>query len=162
MVNYQALILSMMVGMTGCQAETPPAAAYAQTFALVQLNLGSQQISVQLADTEARRAQGLMGQQPLKQGMLLLNPQARPMTLWMKNTPSALDVAFIDQQWRIISIAQMQPFSEQLHDSPKPALAALEMPLGWFAKQNIRPGQQLVYCPDQPKQCLSSPTTRLD
>lgn len=161
-MNYQGFILSVMLVMTGCQAATPPAASYPETFALIQLNLGSQQIAVQLADTEAKRAQGLMGQQPLKHGMLLLNPQARAMTLWMKNTPTALDVAFIDQQWRIISIAQMQPFSEQLHDSPKPALAALEMPLGWFAKQNIQPGQQLVFCPEQPKQCLATATTQLE
>jgi len=117
-----------------------------QTFELVKIQIGTEQQQVQLADTEAKRRQGLMGQTPLQHGMLLLHQTPKPMVLWMKNTPSALDVAFIDANWRIVGLTQMHPFSETLHPSPGPVIGALEMPLGWFAKAQVTVGQQVSLC----------------
>ena len=129
--------------MTGCHAQSTQ---LTEQFELVTLNIGSKVQQVQLADNEAKRRQGLMGQIPLQHGMLLLNQTPKTMVLWMKNTPSALDVAIFDANWTIVGMTQMQPFSEELHESPGQVLGALEMPLGWFATENIQLGQQLTLC----------------
>ncbi len=122
-------------------------------FALVPLQLGAYQIKVQLADTTEKRMQGLMGQKPIENGLILLYEEPRIISLWMKNTPSALDVAFIDTDWRIRQINQMEPFSLMTHQSNEPAIAALEMPLGWFKKHQISVGMTVHFCPAKPQYC---------
>lgn len=136
------LIVATLI-VAGCHAQTNP---FTEQFELVTLQVGAEVLQVQLADNEAKRRQGLMGQTPLQHGMLLLHQTPKTMVLWMKNTPSALDVAFFDANWKIVGMTQMQPFSEDLHESPGPVLGALEMPLGWFAKANIQLGQTLRLC----------------
>lgn len=139
--------------MNGCHALTAET-EFSEKFELVQLQIGSVQSQVQLADNEAKRRQGLMGQIPLQHGMLLLHQTPKQMVLWMKNTPSALDVAFIDANWTIVGFTQMHPFSEELHESPGDVLGALEMPLGWFASAKVTVGQRIHLCK---KQCNPTP-----
>lgn len=154
MKRYIGVVLAGLL-ISGCHAQ-PAATQFPEKFELVQLRVGSSVQQVQLADTEAKRRQGLMGQIPLQHGMLLLHQTPKRMVLWMKNTPSALDVAFIDANWNIVGMTQMQPFSEDLHESPGPVLGALEMPLGWFAKANIAVGQQLSICKTPCEQSTNS------
>ena len=126
---------------------------HAVEFSLVPLQLGEFEIQVQLADTTEKRMQGLMGQQPLQHGLILLYQEPREISLWMKNTPSALDVAFIDEHWIVRQITDMEPFSLTTHTSTSPALAALEMPKGWFAAHKIKVGTAISYCPVAKEQC---------
>ncbi len=153
-----SLLLPMLLLLPACYAsplpqQTTSAALAFSEFAMVKLKLGDKLIEVQLADSPARRSQGLMGQSPLHHGMLLLQDEVKPVVLWMKNTPEPLDVAFISADWTIVSIQQMQAYSETRHSSVGPVIAALEMPLGWFAKQNIQLGSKVLYCQDQPNSC---------
>jgi len=150
MLSRATLLFSILtlLSLTSCHA-----AGLSQKFSLVQLQIKDLQIQVQLADTPAKRSQGLMGQSPLKHGMLLLLQQPAEMVLWMKNTPESLDVAFIDTNWRIVAIRAMQANTETLHPSERIVRAALEMPPGWFDQANIKVGDQLIYCPEQPKLC---------
>jgi hypothetical protein len=143
---------------SGCHAQQTQS-QFTEQFELVTIRIGTAIQQVQLADTSAKRRQGLMGQIPLQHGMLLLHPSPNQMVLWMKNTPSALDVAFFDANWTIVGMTQMQPYSEDLHESPGPVLGALEMPLGWFAKANIAVGQQLTLCKVQ---CEPATNSKLD
>ncbi len=135
-----------LLPLAACQAEVP-------VFPLIPLQAGDQQLQVQLADTVERRMRGLMEQAPVKHGMLLLYDTPRPMTLWMKNTPTALDVAFIDPDWRISKIQPMMANSEDLHESPGEVIAALEMPLGWFAANKVQVGQPVSSCQLIPDSC---------
>ncbi len=50
-------------------------------FSLVPLQLGEFEIQVQLADTTEKRMQGLMGQQPLQNGLILLYQEPREISL---------------------------------------------------------------------------------
>lgn len=122
-------------------------------FSLVPLQLGEFEIQVQLADTTEKRMQGLMGQQPLQHGLILLYQEAREISLWMKNTPSALDVAFIDEDWTVRQLTSMQPYSLDTHTSSSPAIAALEMPKGWFVAHKISVGTKISYCPNAKEKC---------
>ena len=149
-------IASLMINGSHALTSEPQ---FTEKFELVQINIGTEQLKVQLADTEGKRRQGLMGQTPLQHGMLLLHQTPTQMVLWMKNTPSALDVAFIDANWQIVGLTQMQPFSEELHESPGPVLATLEMPLGWFASSKIQVGMKLNLCLPQ---CQPLPSQQPD
>jgi uncharacterized membrane protein (UPF0127 family) len=52
-------------------------------------------------------------------------------------------VAFLDESGSIINIEDMQPQTLTDHCSNKPALFALEMNLGWFAKHGLKPGSKI-------------------
>lgn len=116
------------------------------SFEKVPLQVATAMIEVQVADTAAKRMRGLMEQYPVKNGMLLLNDEPREMILWMKNTPSDLDVAFIDASWRIVKISQMQANTETLHPSGQDVIGALEMPLNWFNQHQVKVGDKISNC----------------
>lgn len=116
-----------------------------ESFPLVMLNVDGVQVVAQHANTESLRQQGLMWQHPpLSHGMWLSYPSPQVIALWMKNTPAPLDVAFVGPDSRVIGFATMQPYSEQTHISPGVAIAALEMPAGWFAQHRVEIGDQVT------------------
>ena len=63
---------------------------------------------VEIADDEAERARGLMYREPLAddRGMLFQFPDMAERGFWMENTPSSLDIVYIDDEGRIVSIAR--------------------------------------------------------
>lgn len=134
-----ALMMSLFV-VSACAA---PEQEQPVTFPQVTIQIADIQRMVQLADTPQLRERGLMFQQSAEGGMLLLYPEPRLISLWMRNTDLALDVAFIDPQWRIVAITPMHPLDETPVSAPSAALAALEMPRDWFARHNIQVGDKL-------------------
>ncbi len=137
------LLISSLIAAVGLSLS---ACASTITFEKVPLQVAATSIEVQVADTVAKRMRGLMEQYPVKNGMLLLNEEPREMILWMKNTPSDLDVAFIDASWRIVKISQMQANTETLHPSGQDVIGALEMPLNWFSQHQIKVGDKVQNC----------------
>jgi hypothetical protein len=111
----------------------------------VELGAGMHVIRAEVADSFATRMQGLMRRTSLPQngGMLFVFDEDGTHCMWMKNTLIPLSVAFLDQSGAIVSIADMQPYSEQSHCAARPARYALEMTLGWFEKRGIRAGARL-------------------
>jgi uncharacterized membrane protein (UPF0127 family) len=101
------------------------------------------QITAEVADTPALRTRGLMGRQslPPNHGMLFVFEQPQQQCFWMRNTPLPLSIAFLDDEGRISSMADMQPLSEATHCSHVPVRYALEMEQGWFTKRGIQPGE---------------------
>jgi uncharacterized protein len=110
------------------------------------LRIGEHTIRAELANTPETRRKGLMFRTRLGEssGMIFVFPREQRISMWMKNTPTALSVAFIDADGRILNIENMQPHSEQSHSSSGPARFALEMNQGWFKKRGIRPGDEVV------------------
>jgi uncharacterized membrane protein (UPF0127 family) len=119
-----------------------PPAGLAQA-AVTTLTVRFFQITAEVADTPALRTRGLMGRQslPPNHGMLFVFEQPQQQCFWMRNTPLPLTIAFLDDEGRISSMADMQPFSEATHCSQVPVRYALEMEQGWFAKRGIQPGE---------------------
>ena len=69
---------------------------------------------VEVADTPGKREIGLMYRTELADdhGMIFLFPSESQQSFWMKNTPRALDMIFIDSDRKIVGIVeQATPFS---------------------------------------------------
>jgi uncharacterized membrane protein (UPF0127 family) len=117
------------------------------------LTIKNHSVRAEVANTDALRRRGLMFREGLgdDQGMIFIYPRKNVYSMWMKNTPIALSVAFIDDTGRILNIADMAPLSEESHTSRGPALYALEMRQGWFRRYSIHAGDQVHGLPQLPK-----------
>ena len=123
-----------------------PVAARAATALVI---FGSDTIRAEVADTPETRSQGLMNRTAVPEGtgMLFVFEREAERSFWMRNTYVALDVAFIDADFRIVDIQQMEPETTDIHDGARPAMFALEVRQGWFAEKGIGVGDrcQLIF-----------------
>jgi uncharacterized membrane protein (UPF0127 family) len=113
---------------------------------LRQLKISGHVLSVEVANTQAARARGLMFRQSLHEngGMLFVFPQTGQHGMWMMNTDIPLSVAFLDEKGVILNIADMMPRTATAHRSAGAAKYALETNLGWFGARNIAAGAKVA------------------
>ena len=130
------LALSVLVGVAGCAAKAER----------VQLTVGSGVFTVEVARTEAKRELGLMHRRKIgaREGMLFVFDSDQHLSFWMKDTHTALSIAFITSEGRISEIMEMAPDTLDLHTPREPATMALEMPAGWFGRAGVKPGDAVV------------------
>lgn len=117
-----------------------------QSQGLLELSAGIHRIQVEVVNTSAKRAEGLMFRKSLQAnyGMLFVFDQTAQHCMWMRNTLIPLAVAFIDGQGRIINIEEMLPQTENNHCAERPAKFALEMNAGWFKSRGLSAGMPLA------------------
>lgn len=120
--------------------------ADAQVMPKIDLSIGMYRIDTEVAADEPSRELGLMNRRSMQQqaGMLFVFGNSQRYCMWMKNTLIPLSVAFIDEQGKIINIADMQPQTENSHCAEGSARYALEMNLGWFKAKGIGPGTKIT------------------
>lgn len=108
--------------------------------------LDGQPILADVASSPAARSKGLMGRETLAQdhGMLFVQETPEKMCFWMKDTPLALSIAFLDEGGKVLAVADMAPMSLDHHCSPVPVRHALEMPGGWFLRHDVKAGSRLI------------------
>lgn len=105
-------------------------------------------IDIELATTEAKRAQGLMYRSYMgpDQGMLFIFDAQQPQAFWMENTKIPLDIIYIDKNMKIVSIAKNTvPFSRQSIPSKSPAQYVLELNAGYADAYKIKEGDYISY-----------------
>jgi hypothetical protein len=98
---------------------------------------------VEIAESPEARARGLMGKAlpDYMAGMLFIFEAGQPQTFWMRNTPSSLDMLFVDGGGKVINIAAYTtPMSDQLYSSAGPAKYVLEAKAGFADRFGIRQG----------------------
>jgi len=97
------------------------------------------EIDIEVADTPELRQKGLMWREHLNKDNGMLFDFEKPMKLmfWGKNTMMPLDIAFIDDDMKIIDINNIKPMSTCSIMSPRPCRYALEVPRGFFKRNNI-------------------------
>jgi hypothetical protein len=112
---------------------------------LADLRAGGRTIRVEVARTPLHRATGLMYRTGMgkEEGMLFVFPDEASRSFWMKNTILPLSIAFLDRSGTILNIAEMLPQTENPHFSKGPAVYALEMNAGWFAKSGVGVGSKV-------------------
>ena len=98
---------------------------------------------VEVADTDAKQAQGLMFRSNLAAdaGMLFEFAEPKVATIWMKNTEISLDLVFIRSNGKIVKIEHgAQPQSLRSASSEVVVAAVLELPAGRAQDLGISPG----------------------
>lgn len=109
---------------------------------------GVHAFAVEMAVTEAERAQGLMNRKSLPegQGMLFDFHRDQEVGFWMKNTYIPLDMIFIRSDGRIMRIAEnTEPLSERIVPSNGAVRAVLEVIGGTSRKLGIAPGDRVAH-----------------
>ena len=80
------------------------------------------------------------------QGMLFIFPQEQMQSFWMKNTRISLDIIYIDDDGKIVSIARdAKPYDTTPLPSEAPARYVLEIPGGACAEADINPGDHVTW-----------------
>lgn len=103
-------------------------------------------VDIEVANNEFETQQGLMFRQSMedKQGMLFIFDNMEPRSFWMRNTYIPLDIIFIDNQRKVVSIQKNAPIlNDGSLPSEGPAQFVLEMNGGWCDKNGIEKGDQL-------------------
>lgn len=156
---FSVLILFLITSLTvSCTEKTT-----LQTLSLiVETKTGTSiPLVVEVAQSSAEQEMGFMGRKTIPDGtgMLFVYKTDRQMHFWMKNTPHALSIAFIDSQGVIREIRNMTPHSLETISSERSVRYALEVPIHWFEQTQIRVGDTLKGV--NPETSLSSALTEL-
>ncbi len=107
----------------------------------------AQTIEVEIADTAARRARGLMFRDslPSDEGMIFLFAADTSSGFWMKDTSVPLSIAYIDSAGVIVTIHDMDPLSTAVVSPVNPYRWALEMNQGWFVANGVELGDSVRF-----------------
>jgi uncharacterized membrane protein (UPF0127 family) len=105
-------------------------------------------VTVEIADTEAKRELGLMYRDHLahSHGMIFVFPRCGPVKFWMRDTKIPLDMIFADASGRVTAIvAHAQPYSDKLLGPASATAYVLEVNAGFAARNRIRPGDHFEF-----------------
>jgi uncharacterized protein len=105
-------------------------------------------IDVEVAENETERQKGLMFRPYLSDsvGMLFVFDEATPQSFWMKNTMISLDIIYVDQNKKIVSIQKnAKPYSEESLPSFSSAQYVVEVIGGYCDKYDIKVGDSIVF-----------------
>jgi uncharacterized membrane protein (UPF0127 family) len=103
---------------------------------------------VEIADTPSKREIGLQYRRDLApdRGMLFLFPEEREQSFWMKNTPIALDMIFINKERKVVGIVeQAVPFSLDSRSVGAPSQFVLEINGGLARRHGIGSGDAVRF-----------------
>jgi uncharacterized membrane protein (UPF0127 family) len=107
--------------------------------AVIETDAGDVVVHVEVADSSAERAKGLMGRQELPEdaGMVFLFPEDSTSAFWMKDTLIPLSIAFYRADGRIVRILDMEPCPRdpcRVYDPHATYRGALEVNRGAFRR----------------------------
>ena len=109
---------------------------------LRKLKIDGTTINVEIAANHNQKRRGLSERNylPEKQGMLFAHDEPQIINIWMKDMRFAIDIIWIDENFKIIYIAaDVQPDSfPKIFSSPRPAQYVLEVNAGFAKKNNIK------------------------
>lgn len=127
-------------------AENPP--EFGHGALTIEASGGKFHFEIEVAETPAARARGLMFREGLSDdhGMLFDFGHPQEVTMWMRNTFISLDILFIRSDGRISRIARnAQPLSDRVMESGGPVRAVLELRGGLTAERGIEPGDRIIH-----------------
>jgi uncharacterized membrane protein (UPF0127 family) len=112
------------------------------------IRVNNHDLRVWLAITSDHQAEGLMHVPAEEiaddQGMLLVFSDEDLRFFWMKNTITALDIAYARMDGTVVTTWTMPPLTLKNFPSVEPAMFALEMKAGAFERLGIAPGSKIV------------------
>lgn len=105
-------------------------------------------LDIEIADNEYETATGLMYRSSMetKQAMLFIFDDMAMRSFYMKNTEIPLDIIFLDNEGKIVSIQKnAQPFNENGLTSKVPAKYVLEVNAGMTDEWSIEVGDNMTF-----------------
>lgn len=105
-------------------------------------------ITIEVADDDEQRAQGLMYRSiiPDTTGMLFIFDEAQSRSFWMKNTKVPLDILYINDDKEIFMIYKsVMPYSEQSIPSEGAARYVVEVAGGYTTRHQIEEGDKISF-----------------
>ena len=113
----------------------------------VKVKLNGKSYTFSVAATEKTRQTGLMYIKKLDKdgGMLFVYGQKQELYYYMKNTYIPLDIAFIDDELKIIDIQSMEPLDETTIQSKGKAMYALEVNRGFYERIGVKVGDKIEF-----------------
>lgn len=145
-------VLAVVAGLVllgGCALATPKGANGEAMEPLTVITAsGEHKFMVEIADDDAERQRGLMERPPLAddRGMLFEFPDVAERGFWMHNTPSPLDIIYIDPHGRIVSIVKnAAPNNDTVLPSNGPAMGVLELRAGRSDEIGAKPGDKVTH-----------------
>ncbi|TGL46167.1 DUF192 domain-containing protein [Leptospira meyeri] len=132
-------ILLVLVTLSVCkQAESFP--SQTNTPEVLFGSVADRVLKLEIANNPSTRATGLMYRTKLgeDEGMLFVFPRPDYLSFWMKNTLIPLSIGYFSEDMRLLESFDMKPNqTEEVYNARKPAMYALEVNQGWFAKHKI-------------------------
>lgn len=125
---------------------------YLSSLPTVRAVIGGERFLLWVAQSHGERARGLKGvtetlleptEAGERRGMLFVFPDETVKSFWMEDTPIALDIAFIDGNWRVESIRTMRPETLTAHASEGPVRYAVEVPAGLLERLDVGAGDRV-------------------
>lgn len=105
-------------------------------------------IYIEIAEDDYSREKGLMYRQniPDTVGMLFVFPEEDYHSFWMKNTPSSLDIMYVDGTGKIIRIYEFtEPFSEESIPSGDLAQNVVEVKGGFCSQHHLTTNDRIEF-----------------
>ncbi|MBC8717241.1 MULTISPECIES: DUF192 domain-containing protein [Brucella/Ochrobactrum group] len=109
---------------------------------------GKVSFGLEIAATDEARMRGLMWRTdfPKDRAMLFVFGEMRNVMMWMQNTPSPLDMVFLDDTGHVSAIHEnAQPFSEAIISSQGPAAYVVELLAGTVKRTGIKRGDRALH-----------------
>ena len=153
---YLTIVFSLALILSGCSLlSTPQAPAnltpepsnpYSK-----EISIGGVVLTVETAQNDAERAQGLSGRQSLPEGsgMVFLFDKPDRYSFWMKDMNFALDFIWLSKDQEVEITPQVPAPSAQVPipatiRPSQPVTAVIEVPAGWAIKSNIKVGDKVL------------------
>lgn len=143
--------LTLALCATGCTEKI------SEQLPTTSMQIGSVTYTLEIAANDAQRARGLMfrDQMPAEHGMIFIFDDEQVRSFWMKNTRIPLDIIYLSDQGKVVSIKSMKPFDEKSVSSEFPARFAIELNAGQAQRCGILPGDVIIVPPS-----VTAPTNR--
>ncbi len=144
MYSALALVLTLL-------SPSPAPTSSPQHLAQISVSAPRARLTLQVANTEAEREQGLMNYSvlPVHSGMVFVFATDSTVSFWMKDTLIPLDMVFVGPDGRVRNVmARVAPADPSLPDERIPLETAnakyvIELPSGEAAQDGIVPGVTL-------------------
>ena len=136
-------LTALFIALLGAQAA---AAACSDTSVELRSGNAVSRFNVEVADSDAERALGLMNRDKLaaSAGMLFVYDSSRHASFWMKNTLIPLDMIFLDGAGQVTQVHSMaKPLDKTLIDGGKGVRFVLEINGGLANRLGIKAGSEM-------------------
>lgn len=141
------LILSLLFSVTLLSCNQPKLPT--TTLTITKADGSTVEVVAEIAKKAEDRNHGYMERKviPDGTGMIFVFEKDQILSFWMKNTPHPLSIAYIDSKGKIRNIYDMTPFSLSSIVSTVSVRYALEVPQGWYEKNNVKEGDYITLTP---------------